>query len=767
MDTPTALVIGQLTDYLRGLTQRLDPGAGWYGEFLRRDPEGMRACLDGIAVPPWDVLESLLLDLPGGPGAAAEEAAHAARLRAAAVAAWDAQPGGVRELRILLAAAAEQRAALEDALRNLTDRLGAAAGPAEAEALSRELAWTRDDAARATARQTDLESRLATLTLPAVPRQRTPHPLPDPPGGGATSPAGAPAPGAWPGALMGRPERTGGGGEASAGWLGGPSESRPGPTEVSVSRAESPVGRAEGRWLRGARRVGGARYAAPAPPPDLAAPTLPAPAFHTPRGARFGWTPAAEPGSTRSARPDASPGTPAGAPSDGRPEPAEGVFGPADTAPAAAVLDRPPAEVARRRRVFTRPAAAGPDAPAGDPEGAPSGWLFTGSAGSGTTTGDAPAAPIPDPQPGSSREAWPGAPADGSAAVAGGLAQAGSDAYPGGDGAAWFRGPVGGSAAAVGAPAQVGSDVVPRGDGDAWSGVSGGGSVAVVGALAQAGSDVVPGGEREAWLDGPGGGSAAAVGAPAQVGSDVVPGGDEAAWSGGPVGGSAAAVGAPAQVGSDVVPGGGRGAWSGAPVGGSAAAVGAPAQGGVDVVTGDIPGLPRGAARGAFVAELLTLRAQGRSGEAHALLCEAALWPAGELPGLAEELGHAGLAADWATLLWEAASLPPERLAAAAGALGEAGRVADSDRLLRQGVARPAGEVAEAALALGDAGRDREAQALLGAFVRLRTAEEAAALARHDPHWFAPRLLRAARALSAARHRDLSHALRVAGLQAT
>ncbi|MFD0375349.1 hypothetical protein [Streptomyces sp. NPDC127112] len=168
--------------------------------------------------------------------------------------------------------------------------------------------------------------------------------------------------------------------------------------------------------------------------------------------------------------------------------------------------------------------------------------------------------------------------------------------------------------------------------------------------------------------------------------------------------------------------------------------------------------------RGAFVTELLTLRAEGRSGEAHALLCEAALWPAGELPGLAEELGHAGLAADWTTLLWEAASLPPDRLAAAAGALGEAGREDDADRLLRQGVARPAAEVAEAALALGAAGRDRETRALLEAFVRLRTADETAALARHDPHWFTPRLLRAARSLSATRHRDLAHALRVSGL---
>ncbi|MFE2169518.1 hypothetical protein ACFXB3_31365, partial [Streptomyces sp. NPDC059447] len=102
---------------------------------------------------------------------------------------------------------------------------------------------------------------------------------------------------------------------------------------------------------------------------------------------------------------------------------------------------------------------------------------------------------------------------------------------------------------------------------------------------------------------------------------------------------------------------------------------------------------------------------------------------------------------------------PPGR-----GPPAAAGRAADCDGLLRQGAARPAAEIADAALALGAAGRDREAQALLGAYVRLHTAEESAALARHDPQWFAPRLLHAARALSGTHHRDLSHALRVSGV---
>ncbi|MEY2271993.1 hypothetical protein AB8A24_23580, partial [Streptomyces sp. BF23-19] len=111
------------------MTQRLDPGAGWYGEFVRRDPEGLKACLDGAAMPPWDVVESLLRDLAGARGAefAARETVYAAQLRAAGVAVWDRLPGGEGELRTLLAAGAAQRAASQTVLRSLTVRVGRAA----------------------------------------------------------------------------------------------------------------------------------------------------------------------------------------------------------------------------------------------------------------------------------------------------------------------------------------------------------------------------------------------------------------------------------------------------------------------------------------------------------------------------------------------------------------------------------------------------------------------------------------------------------------
>ncbi|MFD9612572.1 UL36 very large tegument protein [Streptomyces sp. NPDC059083] len=161
---------------------------------------------------------------------------------------------------------------------------------------------------------------------------------------------------------------------------------------------------------------------------------------------------------------------------------------------------------------------------------------------------------------------------------------------------------------------------------------------------------------------------------------------------------------------------------------------------------------------------LRRLRVQGRSGEAHALLCEALAGPPARLPALAAELHRAGLGADWSTLLWEAASLPPGRLAAVAGVLADAGRAADCEQLLRQGVARPVEELAGACAALRAEDHHREAHALLTAFVRVRPPEDAARLAGADPHGLVPQLLSAARAVSPSRERDLLHALRVAGL---
>ncbi|MFJ4622023.1 hypothetical protein [Streptomyces sp. NPDC088812] len=166
------------------------------------------------------------------------------------------------------------------------------------------------------------------------------------------------------------------------------------------------------------------------------------------------------------------------------------------------------------------------------------------------------------------------------------------------------------------------------------------------------------------------------------------------------------------------------------------------------------------------VDRLVRLRAEGRSGEAHALLAELAYWPAARIPLLAADLRRAGLDADWTTLLWEAASLPAERLVAAADALAEAGHTADGEQILRQGVVRPADEIGEAVRGLLAQGRRPAARALLDAYVRVRTPEEAARSAAPDPQVLVPLLLEAARGVSDERHRYLAHALRAAGLTA-
>ncbi|MEV8019833.1 hypothetical protein AB0O76_26475 [Streptomyces sp. NPDC086554] len=193
------------------------------------------------------------------------------------------------------------------------------------------------------------------------------------------------------------------------------------------------------------------------------------------------------------------------------------------------------------------------------------------------------------------------------------------------------------------------------------------------------------------------------------------------------------------------------------------------APGDVDSDTGSVfigPDRDAGRATAEAVAALVRLRGEGRSGEAHGVLVEAAGWPAARLPAFGAELHRAGLGADWSTLLWEAASLPPDRLVALADALAGSGRADDCRKLLRQGVARPAPEIAEAVLALIDAGREREARALLDAYLRVRTAEDAAGCAHTDPYRLIPLLLEAAQGVSDEHHWDLVHALRVAGFSA-
>ncbi|MGV2918272.1 hypothetical protein [Streptomyces alfalfae] len=156
--------VGEFAKYLRELVGRLDQGAGWCGVFWQRDPDGMRACLDGVEVPPWDVVQALLHDLAADRGVAeAEREAERARtLHRASLTAYDARPGA-RELLSdrLDMMLREQRIAAEREAE-LTRRLAGATGP-EADGVGLDLAWVRDDHERASARCVELRERMDRL----------------------------------------------------------------------------------------------------------------------------------------------------------------------------------------------------------------------------------------------------------------------------------------------------------------------------------------------------------------------------------------------------------------------------------------------------------------------------------------------------------------------------------------------------------------------------------------------------------------------------
>lgn len=642
METATSQVIGQLSGYMRGLTQRLDPGTGWYGEFLRRDPEGMRACLDGAAMPPWDVLDSLLGDLAASTGAEAiaRETQYAAGLRAAAVGVWDRLPGGAEELRTLLASAAEQMARARAALRVLSARLAESADPAEAEALSRELSWTRDDAARAAARHEDLTTRLEAVA-PGAARPGRPSPVRPEPLSGMPAQRAATSPGAVPATARPGPREGTQPGSPDAAWPGAPADAQ----GATSGRAPGVTSEVTSDWASGAAS-------------DWASEVTSDRASGVASGAASGWASGASVDETSGRAPDA-----ASAPASG-PEP-EAV---------AEAVGRAEGRWLRGARRSGGARYAGAAAPEARPVTMPPGQPSSATPLRGARFGR-PARPAAEPAPA-------------------------GDPAPEQDAPVAGPGRVGPARGVLHEPARASSDGRAHGQPPASAGQGGSPGFEPTGGFAASGPT---GGSTGS---GPSGGHSAS----------------------GPTGGYTA---------SGPTPGETWGPHAGRPGGGS----GSTGQGG-------------------FVEGLVALRGQGRSGEAHALLCEAAAGPAERLVLLGEELARAGLAADWATLLWEAASLPPGRFAAAAAVLGPA----DRDALLRQGAARPAAEIAEIALVFGAAGHTPEADALLAAFVRVRTAEESARLARRDPRWFAPRLLRAAEALSGAHHRDLLHALRVANL---
>ncbi|PJE93924.1 hypothetical protein CUT44_31515 [Streptomyces carminius] len=179
------------------LAGALDPEAGWYGVFGRRDPDGLAACLAGHRTPPWDVVASLLDDFATyhGPRRAGPRAARLRALHRAAVLARDRAAGDPGELRERLAALRHERWRAVRREQALARAQAAGGHPAGTGRPAADLAWARDDRARATARCQELSDRLAALEAAPEPARepgsgREPvHPAPEP----VTPEPGAPA----------------------------------------------------------------------------------------------------------------------------------------------------------------------------------------------------------------------------------------------------------------------------------------------------------------------------------------------------------------------------------------------------------------------------------------------------------------------------------------------------------------------------------------------------------------------------------------------
>ncbi|MGQ5229629.1 hypothetical protein [Streptomyces sp. yara] len=670
--------VREFTDHLRGLLARLDRYAGWCLVFWQRDPEGMRACLEGREPPPWDVVESLLQDLAAVHGSAAAEAElpRARSLHAEATAAFDARPGARQTLGDRLDVMLREQRYAADRRADLTRRLAAAANHEEAEALGNDLAWAEDDHRRAAARCAELTARMTALddrtraTSPAHTQgrfatRRTPDAASsDSRGAEAPADRGRPSSPAPPSPAQGHgpapadrghglssagpaggsaPVR-GGQGVSSAGGGGGPasSGSGQGPTAAGWVEGLSSAGPAGGsapvRGGQGVSSAGGG--GGPASPGSGQGPTA------------AGWVeglssagPAGGSAPVRGGKGVSSAGGGGGPASPGSghgptaADPSRRPAAPGSPHP------RPASQAADRHTTAPPEAHPSPHAPRQAPAPRPHGH-------------PAPPDPVPPELRAAQQHVSPPAPAE--------------EARP--------------------APSRK-----RRRGGARFAGVEDDGAAPLVEPTA-----AVP----ELPLAATAARGARFAGAAAETDAEERP----QEWR------------------------------------------------------TDEEGLREVAH---LVRTLTRLRREGRSGDAHVLLNEAAYWPAVRFPLLAGEMERAGLAADWATLLWEAAAtLPAERLVAASDALTAGGRAEDGEQILRQGVVRPAAEIGHAALALADGTRHRELHALLDACVRMRTPQDAARTAAPDPGRLVPLLLTAARGVSEERHWDVLHALRVAGLAA-
>ncbi|WP_338784127.1 hypothetical protein [Streptomyces sp. DG1A-41] len=767
--------VREFAHYLDGLLARLDPSGGWCAVFWQRDPEGMRACLDGREMPPWDVVEALLRDLAGqyGPGGAAPETERARSLHAAALAAYDARPGGRDALSDRLDVMLSEQKYAAERQADLTRLLATAATREEADTLRLDLAWAHDDHERATARCAELRARMADLDR----RERGVSPLAwgagdgrggGMPGAAAGVPGGAgAAEAATPG---GRGPHGGGAPDADAAWSGAWRRPNGGGFAGAEggSRSGSGRGASPGAAADGGQSAGGRGYVGDGPV----------------SGSGRGY--AGDGSASDSGRGYAGDGQ---ASDNSRMRSANG--GPYDSGTPASPWRRDESAsaatgAAGRRDPRYTDAGKGYERKTGAQDGAyPKGWAASreGSAGGTSGTSAAPAGrDVRDGEyaaGGTDSEGVGVGGASGAFAAPVGRGGVRDGAYVAGGAASREAGAGGTSGAfeARGHRADAFEGAYPQGRSASGEAVAGGASGVFEARVrrADAFDGVYPEGRATAQ-EAAAGRTPGAFAAPAPA--DPEPTAPQpasvpkqrkrrrgSARFAGMVEEEAAPVVVPpaaAPLLPEPAPETGRRTPRGARFAGAAEEVGeeraeprAPAAGGAertDVVR--------------TVEALARLRKEGRSGEAHALLVEATSWAPARFPLLADELERAGLGADWQTLLWEAASLPATRLVAAADALGAAGRAGDGQQILRQGVARPAGEIGQAVLGLVAEGRHREVWALLDAYVRARTPEEAARSAEPGPQTLVPLLLEAAQGVSDERRWDLLHALRVAGYPA-
>ncbi|MET7642060.1 hypothetical protein ABZS83_00115 [Streptomyces sp. NPDC005426] len=159
---------------------------------------------------------------------------------------------------------------------------------------------------------------------------------------------------------------------------------------------------------------------------------------------------------------------------------------------------------------------------------------------------------------------------------------------------------------------------------------------------------------------------------------------------------------------------------------------------------------------------LRALRAAGASGQAHAVLSDAAAVPR-DLPLLTAALEEDGQGAEIATLLWEVASLPANDLAQAAQALNDGREQAHAEHLARLAAGRPPADVAELAGALLKSGHHALADHLLRSVVKTRPRQDVVTMIAARPGLGAT-VLAAAQAVSGQHHQDLLYALRAVGV---